>query len=179
MMTRFDAAAFEAAIIRDGAAVHVGLRRCGPPILDHLTLAERRAVEIYAGAFEAVAAGGATMPRNSLVVGSSGGSRGASREGRQAHVLEQAAFLRHMAAAVRSRPDLVFGKRKPVTITALSIWHGFVVDGLHVKGMLTRCGVKDGRALAPATAALLSEVRAQAAAVLDALGKGRDPFGLT
>lgn len=176
MMNRFDAAAFEAAIIRDGATVHVGLRRCGQPILDHLTRAERQAIEVYAGAFEAVAAGGATMPRDSLTAGSGGGSRGASREGRQAGVMDQAAFLRRLSAAVSARPVLVFGKRNPVEVGPLRFWHSFVIDGLSVRAALERFGVKRGPV---ANAAVLAEVRAMAAAVQDAMGKGRDPFGLT
>lgn len=175
MMNRFDGAGFEAAIIRDGAALHVGLRRRGPPILDHLTRAERQAVEIYAGAFEAVAAGGATMPRDSLAAGSGGGSAGASREGRQAHVLDQAAFLRRLSAAISARPVLVFGKRNPVEVGPLRFWHSFVVDGLSVRAALDRFGVKRGPLV---NAAVLAEVRAMVAAVQDAMGKGRDPFGL-
>jgi len=164
-------------MIRDGQDVDVILRRRGAPILDHLTRAERVAAETYAATFEAVASGGAVMPRDSLSAGGGGGAAGGpSREGRQSRVVDQAAFLRRMGEPLKARPLLVFGKRKPVEVAPFTIWHWFTVDEAHVKTVLLRCGVKDGRGLAPATAAVLSEVRAMAAQVLDAMGTGENPF---
>lgn len=173
MTNQHDAARFEAAFVRNGQDVDVILRRRGLAILDHLTRAERVAVETYAATFEAVAAGGVTMPRDSLSAGSGGGAGGPSREGRQSQVVDQAAFLRRMTDAIRSRPALVFGKRNPVEVAALRFWHSFAVDGLSVRGALDRFGVKRGPIV---NAAVVAEVKAMAAAVLDAMAGGRNPM---
>lgn len=173
MMNRHDATRFETAVVRNGLDVAVMLRRRGLPICDHLAPAERQAVETYAAIFEAVAAGGATMPRDTLAGAGGGAAGGPSREGRQSQVVDQAAFLRRMATAVSAQGVLVFGKRKPVEVPALVFWHSFVVDGLSVRAALDRFKVKRG----PITnAAVLAQVQAMAAAVLDAMGAGRNPL---
>lgn len=173
-----DATRFEAAFVRNGADVDVILRRrSGLAILDHLTPAERVAVETYGATFEAVAAGGVSMPRDGLsakLAGGSGGAGGPSREGRQSRAVDQAAFLRRMAAGVTSRGRVVaFGKRNPVEVGALTFWHAFAVDGLSVRSALDRFGVKRGPIVNNAT---VSEVKAMAAAVLAAMGKGGNPM---
>lgn len=173
MLNNSGRADFEAAIIRDGMTVEVVLRRRGLPILDHLTQAERKAVETYAAVFEAVASGGVTMPRGSLALGAGGGFSGLSREGRQSQVVDQAAFLRRLSGAIRSRPVLVFGKRKPIKIGPLEFWHSFAVDGLSVRAMLDRFKVNHGPV---ARAAVVAEIRAMVATVQEAIANGRDPF---
>lgn len=178
MMNPNDASQFEAAFVRNGAALDVILRRrSGLAILDHLSAAERVAVETYGATFEAVAAGGVSMPRDGLsakLAGGSGGAGGPSREGRQSRVVDQAAFLRRMAAAIKARGAVVaFGKRNPVEVGALTFWHSFAVDGLSVRGALDRFGVKRGPVV---NAATVAEIKAMAAAVLDAMGEGGNPM---
>lgn len=174
MMNRHDARHFEPAFVRDGADLDLILKRRGLPVLDHLDAAERKAVETYSATFEAVAAGGATMPRDSLSAGGgSGGAKGPSREGRQSQVVDQAAFLRRMSDAIRSQPDLVFGKRQPVEVKALSFWHAFTVDELSVRAALARFGVKRGPV---ANAATVAEIKRMAALVLDAMAAGKNPL---
>ncbi|AKU43288.1 hypothetical protein RCRHEA_44 [Rhodobacter phage RcRhea] len=164
---------FEAATIRNGLDVDVILRRRGLPILDHLNAAERRTVETYSAIFEAVAAGGAVMPRDRLAGGGGGGPSGPSREGRQSRAVDQAAFLRAMGAAISARPVLVFGKRNPVEVGPLRFWHSFTVDGLSVRGALERFGVKRGPIV---NAAVVAEVKAMAAAVAAAAAVTRNPL---
>lgn len=179
MTNQNDASRFEAAFIRNGKDVELILRRkSGLAILEHLNAAERVAVETYGATFEAVAAGGVSMPRDGLsakLAGGSGGAGGPSREGRQSRAVDQAAFLRRMAAAITARRAVVaFGKRNPVHVGALTFWHAFAVDGLPVNRALERFGVKRG----PITnASTVSEVKAMAAAVLDAMGEGGNPIG--
>lgn len=173
MMNRHDARHFEPAFVRNGADVDLILRRRGLPVLDHLDGAERKAVETYAAVFEAVAAGGATMPRDSLSAGSGGGARSPSREGRQSQVVDQAAFLRRMASAIQSQPVLAFGKRQPVEVPPVTFWHAFAVDGLSVRGALTRWGIKRGPLV---NAAVVAEVRRMAGLVLSAMAEGRNPL---
>lgn len=173
MLNRHDASNFEAAIVRNGLDVEVLLKRKGLPICEHLTPAERKAVEVYAAIYEAVAAGGAVLPRDTLSGATGGGSGGPSREGRQSRAVDQAAFLRRMASAVKARGVLAFGKRKPVEVPALVFWHSFTRDGLSVRAGLERFGVKRGPVV---NAAVVSEVKTMAAAVLDAMAAGRNPL---
>lgn len=164
---------FEAATIRNGLDVDVILRRQGLPILDHLNHAERKAVEAYAALFEAVAAGGAVLPRDRLAGGGGGGPSGPSREGRQSRAVDQAAALRLMGQAISSRPVLAFGKRNPVEVAPLSFWHSFTVDGLSVRAALARFGVKRGPIV---NAAAVAEVKAMAAAAAAAMARTRNPL---
>uniref|UniRef100_UPI00111C3145 hypothetical protein n=1 Tax=Pseudophaeobacter leonis TaxID=1144477 RepID=UPI00111C3145 len=78
-----DAVNFEAATIQDGHRVDVVYRRRGAAILTRLLPAERHAVETYIATAEAVMAGGATNPRDSLTA-TAGASGGHSADGRQA-----------------------------------------------------------------------------------------------
>lgn len=164
---------FEAATIRNGLDVDVILRRRGVPILDHLTHAERRAVETYGAIFEAVAAGGAVMPRDRLAGGGGGGPSGPSREGRQSRAVDQAAFLRRMEAVIAARGVLVFGQKNPVEVDALAFWRAFAVDGLSVRAVVARIGLRRGR---HAVAAVVGEIKAMSGLVASAIGQGRDPM---
>lgn len=170
MMNNFDRAGFEAAMVRNGQEVDMILRRRSAPIMDHLTPTERKAVDAYGAIYEAVSAGGATPPRNML---NSGGPAGPSSEGRQSRAVDQAAFLRAMAKAVAARPDLSFGKRNPVVVPSLTFWHLFAINELSVSAAMRRIGLKRGPI---ANAAVIGEVRAICAAVLDAMAQSRDPL---
>lgn len=175
-MNDFLNSGFEAAMVRNGQDVDMVLRRRSAPALDHLTPAERKALEVYGAVHEAVSAGGAVMPVDSLSPGAAGGSGasgGASREGRQARAVDQAAFLRRMSSAVSARPDLAFGRRAPVVVSSLRFWHLFAVDELPVSGAMRRIGLKRGPI---ANAAVIRELKAICAAVLDAMAEGRDPL---
>ncbi|WP_170561418.1 hypothetical protein [Ruegeria atlantica] len=111
---------FEAAAIRDGKRLDFVFRRRGPVILDRLEPASRHAVEIYTATAEAVLAGGATMPRDSLAgSGCQGGAP--SKEGRQATVVDQVEFLRKMEAAVVA-PPIVLSHKPLVAADPTHLW---------------------------------------------------------
>lgn len=166
-----DMSNFEAATIRDGGRVDVVFRRRGPAILDRLTPAARQGVETYTATAEAVLAGGATMPRDSLAgSGCQGGPP--SKDGRQAGVVDQVAFLRRMEAAV-GLGAIQVGRRDPVAVPALDLWRAVCLGDVSMEAFLRK------RGLAPAKsrmAALNEGFLAAADRVADAIGAARSPW---
>lgn len=166
-----DMSNFEAATIREGSRVDVVFRRRGPVILDRLTPPARQAVETYTATAEAVAAGGATMPRDSLAgAGCQGGTP--SKDGRQAGVVDQVAFLRRMEAAVGQEAIMV-GRRDPLPVRPLDLWRAVCLGDVAMEAFLRK------RGLAPAKsrmAALNEGFLATADRVADAIGATRSPW---
>lgn len=169
--TAADLSQFETAIVRDGAKVDVVLRRRGPAIMDRLDLTARQSVATYITTAEAVLAGGAAMPRDSLSAGSCSGGPG-SREGRQAGVLDQVRFLRHMELAV-ARKAIQVGRRNPVSLAALDVWRSVCLGDKGVGRILTRAGLKRTRSR---EADINAGFIAAAERVADAIGAIRTPF---
>lgn len=129
-----DAANFEVATIQDGHWVDVVYRRRGAAILTRLLPAERPAVETYIATAEAVMAGGATNPRDSLTA-TAGGSGGLTADGRQAGYVDQVTFLRRMEAAVASDPIQL--RAKPlVEFAPLDLWRRVCLGDISMKTYL-------------------------------------------
>jgi hypothetical protein len=151
--------------------VDVVLRRRGPAIMDRLDLTARQSVATYIATAEAVLAGGAAMPRDSLSAGSCGGGPG-SREGRQAGVLDQVRFLRQMEDAV-ARQVIQVGRRDPVSLSALDVWRCVCLGNKGVEAILASHGMKPAKSrVADFNAGFI----AAAERVADAIGTTRAPF---
>jgi len=179
--TQSDMSRFEAAAIRDGARVDVVFRRRGPAILARLTPATRQAVETYIATAEAVLAGGASNPRDSLA-GSAGSGGAPSGEGRQSRAVDQVRFLRRIEAAVgqvqdsdgpRAQMMIRVGRRNPVEVRALDLWRDVCLGDMSMEAFLRK------RGLAPAKsrmAALNEGFMAAADRATAAIGATRSPW---
>lgn len=131
---------FEAATIRDGHHVDVCLRRARSRLVNGLPFHMRVAIENYAATAEAVAAGGASQPRDTLTITPGGSSPGGSKDGRQAAAVDQVTFLRVMDSAVGGGA-MKLGRRDPITIPIIEWWRAVCMGDASVQGFLEKRGL--------------------------------------
>ncbi len=164
-----DLSYFEAAIIKDGGLVNVVLRRRGLPIMDRLDPTTRWSVEVYTNVAEGVMAGGATMPSDTLSGGCTGGQP--SKEGRQASVLDQVRFLRHMETAVAG-VQVTVGRASPVKVDPLHLWRRVCLGDVSMARYLRGLGLKPAKSRVADLNAAFVQI---ADRVADAIGGDRAP----
>lgn len=165
-----DLSNFETATIVEGGEVDVVFRRrSGPAIMDQLDYSTRQAVDLYISVAEGVLAGGATMPRDSLSVGCTGGAP--SKEGRQSSALDQVRFLRHLEKAVGDIP-IPIGRVEPRQIAPLILWRRVCLGDASMAQILGLMKLKPAKTrVADLNAAFI----AIATRVADAIGRDRAP----
>ncbi len=162
---------FEAATIHDGFQSEVVLRRTGGPvILGTLPAASRQAVATYTATAQAVIAGGASMPRDALTAGCSGGAP--SREGRQAVALDQVRFLKKMESAVGTDPVMI-GRRNPTPIKPLDLWRAVCLSEMAMERYLAKMGLKPAKSRMSDINACFTQ---SAERVARAIGQTRSPY---
>jgi len=162
----------EAAAIQDGFGLEFCLRRARPRQVEALPHHLRVAVETYAATAEAVLAGGASQPRDSLTLSGGGGSAGLTKDGRQAAAVDQVTFLRTMESAVGSGV-MRLGRRDPVEVPVIEWWRAVCLGDATVAGFLSKRGLSR---TATRNAALADALRDAAQRVADAVGATRNPY---
>lgn len=175
-----DLSKFFATPIRDGSRVDMVLKRKGgPAILEALPGPSRMAVETYTATAQAVTAGGASNPRDSLTGGCTGGAP--QKEGRQAVVLDQVRFLKCIESAVGTQtvdgqPVAVLiriGRRKPTDVRALDLWRSVCLSDMSMERFLSKRGLKPAKSrMADINAGFM----AAAARAARAIAETKSPF---
>lgn len=168
--TANDLSNFEAATIQDGREVSVVMRRRQPPIRNRLPYSLRQAMDTYSATAEAILAGGASTPRDTLAGGCQGGAP--AREGRQAVALDQVRFLRRIEDAV-AKDTITVGKSDPVLVPALDLWRAVCLGGATMQSFLARRGLKPAKSRMEA---LNQGFEAAATRAADAIGGTRNPY---
>ena len=161
---------FEAAFLDGANGLEVVKKRRGAAILLRLPRRLRRAVEVYAGTFEAVQGGGATVPRSGLDLDVAGGAGVA--DGRQMTAIDQVRFLKVMDKAVNSAPIQV-GKRNPIHVKPSDLWRYVCLQSMSMETVLSTYRLKPAKSRIQS---LNEGFTAIATRVADAIDKSHDPY---
>lgn len=137
----------ETTLIEDGLSLDIVTRRSGPAVLNDMSADQRHSVRTYQAVAEAVLAGGASVPRDTLSNALTGGCTGGAppREGRQAMRVEQVSFLRALEKAVGGGRVTLRRGNPSISVPVLDLWRSLILgnggEGLSVSSYLAKSGL--------------------------------------